>query len=131
MALTAIILMTLTVGGNTFYLSQPIESAYSSPAAEEEPSNDEAQRDESIDGDDEPIVDEPEPEPAPEPSDETIPVPLDEVGGGGVTEKEKECPKGEYDNNGKCTKIPNCVYPETWSPMLKICRIFPWWETLR
>jgi hypothetical protein len=29
---------------------------------------------------------------------------LDEIGGG-VTEKEKECPKGEYDNNGKCTKI--------------------------
>jgi hypothetical protein len=130
--LTVTVLMTIiTVGGNTLYLSQQIQSAHSSPASEEEPSNDEAQQDEPTDGGDEPTLDEPVHEPVPSPSDEIAPVPLDEVGGGGVTEKEKECHKREYDNNGRCTTIPNCVFPETWSPTLQVCRVFPWWETLR
>jgi hypothetical protein len=118
----------MVLGSTLGTISTPIQTVYSSSA--QGTSDDEDQPDEPRDDEpaDEPEP-EPEPEPAVEPADETNPEPLDD--NGGLIEKEKECTKGEYDNNGKCTKIPNCVYPETWSPTLEICRVFPWWLTLR
>jgi hypothetical protein len=80
--------------------------------------------------DDEPEpVDEPEPlEPLTEPLGDADSNVLDDSG---FIEREKECPKGEYDNGGKCTKIPECTPPETWSAMENKCRIFPWWQVMR
>jgi hypothetical protein len=72
--------------------------------------------------------DEPEPVDEPEPLGDADSNVLDDSG---FIEREKECPKGEYDNGGKCTKIPECTPPETWSAMENKCRIFPWWQVMR
>lgn len=109
----------------------------SSPAAPEKETND--------DNDEPAPVEEPEPELEPVPpssTDDPVPIPKpeppsladetnDTLPGGGLIEREKECPKGEYDNNGKCTKIPVCTPPETWSWAEEKCRPFPWWLTMR
>src|SRR5512145_2582623 len=97
----------------------PIQPLYSSleeqedDDPQEEPANDQATNDEPVE----------EPEPEPEPMDELGPTlepvtkPLGDADSsdfddGGSIEREKECPKGEYDNGGKCTKIPQCTPPE-------------------
>ena len=100
----------------------PVQPLYSSPEERSDDPQEESAGDEPVD---EP---EPEPEPIAEPMDELTPGPLDD---GTLVEREKECPKGEYDNGGKCTKIPQCTPPETWSGMEKKCRIFPWWLVMR
>jgi len=131
-----VFLMVLTVVGSTVS-TIPLQLLYSSSAQEtrdkdqqEGSAGVEEVDDELIDEPEPaPLVDpEPEPDPATEPLDDTEPGTLDD---GNLIEREKECPKGEYDNGGKCAKIPECTPPESWSAMEKKCRIFPWWLVMR
>lgn len=97
------------------------------PGAYSSPESDTADQQQQEPSNDKPVV-EPEPSPEPEPMDEVTP---DQLNDGTLIEKEKECSIGEYDNGGKCAKIPECTLPETWSAMEQKCRIFPWWQVLR
>ena len=130
-----VFLLVLTVVGCTVS-TIPLQPLYSSSAQQ---TSDEDQQGGSA-GVEEPLDDElvdqpepaplvePEPKPATEPVDDAEPGSLDD---GNLIEREKECPKGEYDNGGKCAKIPECTPPESWSAMEKKCRIFPWWLVMR
>lgn len=131
-------LSSVIVLGSTLFTVTPIFASSDQETAEgDEPQDqsggDESETSEPGDGSEtsgpEPTDElEPEPEPVSEPIDDTDPNVLDDRG---LIEREKECPKGEYDNGGKCAKIPECTPPESWSAMEKKCRIFPWWLVMR
>lgn len=116
----------------------PLQSLYSSSEQETGDEDQQGGSSGSLTPADDELVDEPEPaplvEPEPEPDPVKEPVEDTEPGSlddGALIEREKECPKGEDDNGGKCTKIPQCTPPESWSAMEKKCRIFPWWLVMR
>ncbi|MGH9910931.1 MAG: hypothetical protein ACRD4W_00635 [Nitrososphaeraceae archaeon] len=115
----AVIGLSIVITASTVSLP-PVYSSSAQDAddVQEEPKDDEPEP-----------VDEPDPlEPLTEPLGDADSNVLDDSG---FIEREKECPKGEYDNGGKCTKIPECTPPETWSVMENKCRIFPWWQVMR
>ena len=101
--------MVLTVVGSTIS-TIPLQSLYSSSAQETRDKDQQGGSAGVEEVDDElmdepepaPLADpEPEPDPATEPVDDTEPGSLDD---GNLIEREKECPKGEYDNGGKCPR---------------------------
>jgi hypothetical protein len=110
-------LSSVIVLGSTLFTVTPIFASSDQETAEGDEPQDQSGGDESETS-----------EPVSEPIDDTDPNVLDDRG---LIEREKECPKGEYDNGGKCAKIPECTPPESWSAMEKKCRIFPWWLVMR